>query len=100
VITDAAGKTVTKTYTVPADEVSEKLNAKMKPLVDMIGQAIFFDPFAALGIYDPIIKDDLGNIVYHPNGSPKKNSFPFIVLWLVVGAIFFTIYIIFFTKNN
>jgi AGCS family alanine or glycine:cation symporter len=92
VITDAAGKTVTKTYTVPADEVSEKLNAKMKPLVDMIGQAIFFDPFAALGIYDPIIKDDLGNIVYHPNGSPKKNSFPFIVLWLVVGAIFFTIY--------
>ena len=92
VITDADGKTRTESFTVPATEVSEKLNAQMKPVVGWIGEAIFFDPFAALGIYDPIIKDDNGQIVFHPNGTPKKNAFPFIVLWLVVGAIFFTIY--------
>lgn len=92
IISDANGKTVTKSFTVPAHEVSEKLNAQMKPIVEVIGEAIFFDPFAALGIYDPVIKDDYGSIVYHPNGTPKKNAFPFIVLWLVIGAIFFTIY--------
>lgn len=92
VITDAKGVSVQKKYVVPTQNVSEKLNASMKPFVAAIGEVIFYDVFAAVGIYDPILKDDAGNVLTHPNGDPKKNAFPFIVIWLVLGAIFFTIY--------
>lgn len=91
-ITDAAGISTKVEIRVPAQAINEKLNAWMKPVVDKIGAVIFFDPFAFIGIYDPVIKDELGNPLLNPNGSPVKNQFPFIVLWLVVGATFFTIY--------
>lgn len=91
-ITDAAGISTKVEIRVPAKAINEKLNAWMKPVVDKIGSFIFFDPFAFIGIYDPVIKDELGNPLLNPNGSPVKNQFPFIVLWLVVGATFFTIY--------
>ena len=91
-ITDAAGISTKVEIRVPAKAINEKLNAWMKPVVDKIGAVIFFDPFAFIGIYDPVIKDELGNPLLNPNGSPVKNQFPFIVLWLVVGATFFTIY--------
>ncbi|WP_417887342.1 amino acid carrier protein [Zunongwangia sp.] len=57
-------------------------------------------------IFDPEDKTDvieqnahqLANIIYnspqpvlHPNGDVKKNSIPFIVIWLILGSIFFTI---------
>ena len=91
-ITDANGASVEKEFMVPTNNVSEKLNASMKPFVAKIGEVIFYDVFAAVGIYDPIIKDDAGNVETHPNGDPKKNAFPFIVIWLVLGAVFFTFY--------
>lgn len=40
----------------------------------------------------------IGRIIYgeerpvlHPNGDPQKKNIPFIVVWLVLGALFFTI---------
>ncbi|MBC8883247.1 hypothetical protein H9X57_06955 [Flavobacterium piscinae] len=60
----------------------------MKPVVGRIGDFIFFDPFDKVGIYDATIRDNSGKIVFHPNGDPKKTNFPFIVLWLVIGATF------------
>lgn len=40
----------------------------------------------------------IGRIVYgenrpvlHPNGDPQKKNIPFIVVWLVLGALFFTV---------
>lgn len=91
-VTDASGISKKVEILIPAEAINEKLNAWMKPIVGSIGSVIFFDPFAALGIYDPIIKDEAGALVLHPNGTPVKNQFPFIVLWLVLGAVFFTIY--------
>ncbi|PKP15162.1 MAG: amino acid carrier protein, partial [Bacteroidetes bacterium HGW-Bacteroidetes-23] len=92
IITDSLDKKVEKTFVVKANNIEEKLNSYMKPVVGSIGNIIFFDPFDKIGIYDATIKDKSGNVVLHPNGDPKKTSFPFIVLWLVVGATFFTFF--------
>jgi AGCS family alanine or glycine:cation symporter len=92
IITDNLGKKTEKTFVVEPQNIEEKLNSYMKPVVSKIGDFIFFDPFDKVGIYDATIRDKSGKIVLHPNGDPKKTNFPFIVLWLVVGATFFTIY--------
>ncbi len=76
---------------VPANSTSERINSIFAPIVDGMGSVLFWDPFAALNIYDPVIYDDNGKAVLHPNGEKQKTTIPFIVIWLVFGAIFFTI---------
>ena len=179
-ITDAIGNTVTKEYKVPATAITETFNGFFTPIVAKIGEWLFWDPFSAIGIYDPVIYADQikvpaprwepgvegvfvlkewlkpdnskvkegeaiaviekdgedlivtaiadgtlehlttqGNVIYdssssldviqagahnfavivydekvpilHPNGDKQQKGVPFIVIWLVVGAIFFTI---------
>jgi len=45
-----------------------------QPLVNFMDQVLFWDPFAALGIVLPV-------------------KIPFIIIWLIFGALFFTIYL-------
>lgn len=45
-----------------------------QPLVNFLDQVLFWDPFAALGIILPV-------------------KIPFIIIWLIFGALFFTIYL-------
>ena len=45
---------------------------------------MFFDPFAALGLYDPIVRDKNGEAV-------RTVNFPLVVIWLIAGAVYFTI---------
>lgn len=45
-----------------------------QPLVSFLDQVLFWDPFAAMGILLPV-------------------KIPFIILWLIAGAVFFTIYL-------
>lgn len=45
-----------------------------QPLVKIMDQVLFWDPFAALGIELPV-------------------KIPFIIIWLICGALFFTIYL-------
>jgi len=78
--------------TIEPVSVSEHLNSIMVPAVEKLGIILFWDPFAAMGIYDPCLYDDNGVIVRKPNGDPVKREIPFIVVWLVVGALFFTFY--------
>lgn len=180
IITDTQGKSVTKSFTVPAEVITEKFNGSFAPIVSAISSVLFWDPFSAIGIYDPVVyadqklvpaprwepgidgvfklkkwlksenekvkegeaiaiieKDGVdlevyaladgtlkqltqeGNTIYdstkgtdiieagahnfaaivydekvpllHPNGDKQQKGVPFIVIWLVVGAIFFTI---------
>ena len=49
------------------------------------------DPFAAIGMYDNRIYGDDGQVLLHPNGDEKTKTIPLIVVWLVIGAIFFSI---------
>jgi len=180
-IFDAQGNSVTRVYTVPTEAITEIFNGAMTPAVSALGSVLFWDPFAATGIYDPVVytnskripipgwspevseryvlkkwirpegskvnKGDPiatisrdsgsdmtvtadargtlnhlvaeGNVIYnssntkdvieqgahylakieydepitltHPNGDPVTKGIPFIVIWLVLGATFFTI---------
>lgn len=76
---------------IPTQSPSEKLNATISPIVDFVQNIFFWDLFAALNLYDPIIYDAQGHAVLYPNGEVKKTKIPFLVIWLIIGALFFTI---------
>ena len=45
-----------------------------------------------MGLYDNIIRDSSGEIrIQDANGTNKTTKIPIVVVWLVLGAIFFTI---------
>jgi AGCS family alanine or glycine:cation symporter len=181
IITDAQGNSVTRVVKVPTEAITEVFNGAMTPAVSALGAVLFWDPFAATGIYDPVVYIDSkkvpipgwspeisdrftlkkwirpegssvskgdpialissdngsditvtaksrgnlkhlageGEVIYdsnnskdliqrgahflaeinfdqpevltHPNGDPVTKGIPFIVIWLVLGATFFTI---------
>ncbi len=180
-VTDAKGASVTKQYKVETQALTEIFNGVMTPAVAALETVLFWDPFAAIGIYDPVAYADVklvstpgwsanvedkfmlkkwlkpegakvksgdeiavvssdkgsdetviatangelkylvqeGKAIYnsenaehviqqgahflaeikydeptpllHPNGDPLTKPIPFIVIWLVFGALFFTI---------
>jgi len=180
-VTDAAGNSQTKVFEVETGAIAEVFNGTMTPAVGALGSILFWDPFAAIGIYDPVVYADVkligtpgwtndiqnrfvlkkwlkpegakvkkgeniavissndeedltvsatatgelkylvaeGKVIYnsenakhvieqgahylaeikydeplvmtHPNGDPITNGISFIVIWLVLGATFFTI---------
>ena len=69
---------------------SQQINDFFEPIVEAMGIVLFWDPFEVLGIYDPYIYDDNGNPVLNENGNHKKQGVPIVVLWLMIGAIYFT----------
>ena len=180
-VTDKAGHSATKKVEMQAKSITEKFNSWLKPTVDNMTEVLFWDPFEAVGLYDPVVytnekevpipnwdaKTDKefglkkwlkkegahvksgeqiavvskeggsdidvyspnegtlhylvneGNVVFdpqkkedvierganhvakltfnspiplkNPNGTNRKNTIPFIVVWLIAGSIFFTI---------
>ena len=54
--------------------MNEAVNQFFLPIVTFLDQVLFWDPFAALGLQLPV-------------------KIPFIILWLIAGATFFTIYL-------
>ena len=90
-VKDASGDSVLVEGMIPAESAEEKLNSSFAPVVAVIGNVLFWDPFEAIGVYDPIVRDEKGSIVTHKNGEPIKQGIPLVVVWLVLGAIFFTI---------
>ena len=181
IITDATGASTTRSYTVDAEAITEHFNGTFAPIVQTMGAVLFWDPFSAVGVYDPVVYADVKNvptpgwtanvedrfvlkewvvsenskvkkgdtiavisnaageeiyalanasgavryltqeggviynsenkqhvieegahnlaqIVYdekipltHPNGDPQTKNIPFIVVWLLFGALFFTL---------
>ncbi|MCG9970742.1 amino acid carrier protein [Christiangramia crocea] len=180
VVTDSEGNSVEKEYTVEAEAITEHFNGTFAPIVAGMGSVLFWDPFSATGIYDPVVYADVkriaapewnaqedakfilkewkvaegehvnegdlvavvtknnedlnvyanakgtlnhfleeGEVIYnsenkqhvieqgaqyfasieydepvallHPNGDPQQKNIPFIVVWLVLGALFFTL---------
>ena len=70
VITDAQGNSVTRVYTVPSEAIAEIFNGAMTPAVSALGSVLFWDPFAASGIYDPVVYADSRRIPI-PGWSPE-----------------------------
>jgi len=55
-------------------KMNEAVNHFFQPIVSFLDRVLFFDPFAALGL----------------NMGVK---IPFIIVWLIAGAVFFTVYL-------
>ena len=179
-VTDANNNSISKSFTIPAESITEIFNSNVQPAVDFLGGILFWDPFASIGLFDPVVytpskqipipewdatsdnsytlkewlvdkkaevdegdkiavlETDTGEeidvyspvkgklnylikeghvifdpnstsdvveqdahvfaeVIYdepqpllHPNGDVKKNAIPFIVMWLIIGSIFFT----------
>lgn len=88
-ITDANGGMVTKEAMIEAHTFEESVNATFKPIVGFMQSILFWDPLSAIG-KPYVIKDEWGKPVTHPNGDTKTQGVPLVVIWLVLGAVFFT----------
>ena len=71
---------------------SDKINTFFEPIVAQMQKVLFFDPFEWVGIYDPIIYDEQGQAILNEQGEPLKASLPIVVVWLIIGAVVFTLY--------
>lgn len=90
-VRDANGKEVSKEFEIESNSVAETFNGTFKPIVDQFAAIIFWDPFYAMGMYDNRVYTDEGELARNPNGTIRTNQIPFIVIWLIFGALFFTI---------
>lgn len=81
VVTDANGQSVTKSFKVKAEAITEIFNGVMTPAVSALGSVLFWDPFAAIGIYDPIVYADVKRVGV-PDWSPDMNDKFMLKKWL------------------
>lgn len=72
--------------------ISQRIDAAFRPIVAVMGNVLFWDPLSAVGLYDPLMYDEEGKPIYDDEGNQKESHIPLVVLWLIVGAITFTIY--------
>ena len=84
--------TITKNNEIKSETFSQKINNFFTPVVKQMGKILFWDPFEATGVYDPIVYDNNHKPVIDKNGEVKKTHIPFVVIWLVLGALFFTFF--------
>ncbi|MBU1013177.1 MAG: alanine:cation symporter family protein [Bacteroidetes bacterium] len=72
--------------------LSERINDAFVPIVRAMASVLNWDPFSAAGIHDPVIRDKQGTPITNEMGQIRTSPIPFIVVWLICGAIFFTIF--------
>lgn len=90
-VIDSLNNSKQATFQIEAKSVDERINSIFVPVVSWFETVIMADIFALLHLYDPVIYNTNQQAVKHPNGEPVKVKIPFIVLWLVAGAVFFTL---------
>ena len=90
-VTDSENNTVTQSFVIPPESTDEKINAFFSPAVSFMSSWLMADIFAMAHLYDPTLHDNKGHVLHHPNGDPQKMKISFVVIWLVLGALYFTI---------
>ena len=71
--------------------LSQQIDRAFSPIVDVMNSILFWDPFAYTGLHDPIVYDENGVPFRDSAGNPVRSNVPFIVVWLIFGAVVFTI---------
>src|SRR5690554_7653853 len=61
-ISDRNGNSITRSYEIQPKIIAECFNSAAVPLVNKLGAFLFWDPFSALGIYDPIAYADVKKV--------------------------------------
>ncbi len=91
IVTDSEGLKDSINFVITAESADEKINSFFIPLVAGLEKVLMFDIFKTFHLYNPVLHDDTGKILRYPNGDPKTMTIPFVVVWLIFGAIFFTV---------
>ena len=80
---------------IPTEEeeltVSQQIDRAFSPIVDVMNSILFWDPFSYAGLHDPVVYDEYGEPFVDGEGNPVTSNIPFIVVWLIFGAVVFTI---------
>lgn len=71
--------------------ISQRIDDAFTPIVNGLEVVLFWDPFEAMGLYDPIIYNAEGKPTLDSNGKPVKTKIPLVVIWLIFGAVMFTL---------
>src|SRR5690554_6808596 len=82
-VSDIRGNIISKEFTIPAESITEKINSKVQPAVDVLGGVLFWDPFATFGIHDPVIYASQINIPLPDMVVIKEENF-ILKEWLVL----------------
>ena len=72
---------------------SQRIDESFTPLVEVLTDVLFWDPFAAVGLYDQQRYHEDGSPVLNEQGIPVRAPLRLIVLWLFAGGLFFTFYL-------
>lgn len=89
---NASSETLSENQSTEEVSIGERINSFFVPVVDKMGEVLFFDPFAAIGIYDPLVRDDEGKVIYDSQGQAAQAPIALVVVWLILGALFFTVF--------
>ena len=90
-VVDSNGASKEYSLEVPTNSFPESISSVFVPVVNKMDTYLFFDPFHKLGLYDNRVTDDNGKVLLNPNGTEKTIKVPFLVIWLIFGAVFFTL---------
>ncbi len=73
IISDAENREVSRTITIKAESITENFNKVFEPIVAAMGEVLFWDPFAAIGLYDPVVYTDQ-EMIKTPNWTAKTDK--------------------------
>lgn len=81
-VTDANGLTAEKDVTIKAESITEHFNGFFTPVVGAMGSVLFWDPFAAIGIYDPVVYTNK-ELIFAPQWDAETKEVFTLKEWLV-----------------
>jgi AGCS family alanine or glycine:cation symporter len=81
-VTDANGDSIEKSFEIKAESIVESFNGTFTPIVNSMGSVLFWDPFAAIGIYDPVVYTT-EKLLFAPRWEPNTQNKFLLKQWLI-----------------